>query len=91
MKECAFTPTAEEAAAIQAAMDHRHITRVSEYVRMAVMQVVRRELAAKNKKLSKVDSEIMAAFKKMMPDNFPAIERGSVEFDRKFETSPSAT
>jgi hypothetical protein len=44
LKECAFTPTAEEAA-----MDHRHITRVSEYVRMAVMQVVRRELAAKMK------------------------------------------
>jgi len=49
MKECSFTPTAEEAQAIQAAMDHRHITRVSEYLRMAVMQVVRRELAAKMK------------------------------------------
>ena len=41
MKECAFTPTAEEAAAIQAA-----------YVRMAVMQVVRRENSARMKKNS---------------------------------------
>ena len=49
MKECAFTPTPDEARMIQDAMDHRHITRVSEYVRMAVMQVVRRELAAKLK------------------------------------------
>ena len=57
MKECSFTPTAEEAAAIQSAMDHRHITRVSEYVRMAVMQVVRRELAAKAKSSRSVSSD----------------------------------
>ena len=75
MKECVFTPTAEEAQAIQAAMDHRHITRVSEYVRMAVMQVVRRELAAKSKARPMVET---------------IVKKGAY-VEHEFSASPSAT
>lgn len=57
IKEVAFTPTPGEAQMIQDAMDHRHIKRISEYARMAIMQVVRRELAARSKKAMQQHSD----------------------------------
>ena len=62
MKDCAFTPTADEAKEITEDMEYRHIKRVSEYCRMAVMQLVRRDKAAREKGQGKTEKEKAGIF-----------------------------
>ncbi len=49
MKECGFVPTPHEAELIEECMEYRLLKRSSDYARIAIMQLVRRDIAARNK------------------------------------------